>query len=59
MRDLQRYKALIFLALAGLVAKANRDFCMARPTVCSGSSGRIVRFLHMHTEAAPHGRSGR
>lgn len=59
MRTLQCCKALMFLALAGLEAKANRDSCMARPTACPGGSGRIVRFLHMSTEEAAPGRSSR
>ena len=45
MRALQCCKALMFLALAGLEAKANRDSCMARPTACAGGLGQNRRIL--------------
>lgn len=58
MRALQSCKALMFLALAGLEAKANRDSCMALgpPPVLVGL-GRIVRFSAMSTEETAPGRS--
>lgn len=52
--------SLMFLALAGLEAKANRDSCMARPTaLCWWLGQKIVRFLHVSTEEAAPGRSSR
>lgn len=58
MRALQCCKALMFLALAALEAKANRESCMALgpPPVLVGF-GRIVRFSAMSTEETAPGRS--
>lgn len=54
VRTLQSCKALMFLALAGLEAKANRDSCMARPTAQSWWPGQNRQILaHVHRGRSP------
>lgn len=44
----------MFLALAGLEAKANRDSCMARPTALSWWPGQNRQILaHVHRGSSP------
>lgn len=45
MRTLHCCRALTFLALAGLEAKANRDFCIARPTAYDSGLGQNRQIL--------------